>query len=142
MEDLDADIDGEFPVPYEKPVPEGKQSQLPQEIIIFILSFIPLSAQSQRDLASLCLVSRSWYWAAVVKLYHRPNITSKNFDAFVKTICPSINQHVRPSHLSQYVQVLDMSRLTYHGSKTLTARILGRVKQNLISFFAPVTTFS
>ncbi|KAJ9641479.1 hypothetical protein H2199_005449 [Coniosporium tulheliwenetii] len=73
--------------------------------------------------------------------YEKPHIHGKNFDLFVRTICPSINAHVRKSDLAELVKVLDLRSLVHHGSKSMTARLLGRTKSSLETFIAPQATF-
>lgn len=116
--------------------------QLPLEILVQIFSYISKGGGSQATLHAITLVSRSWYIAAVADLYHSPFITGKNFIKFTNTICPSINAHVRKSELAGFVRTLDLSRLVHEGSKSLTARILGRVKTGLEEFIAPQAFFA
>ncbi len=124
------------------PPPNHAAVHLPPELIIHILSYIPRRRTSQSTLYSCCLVSRQWYAAAVPRLYHSPYITGKNFKQFVATICPSVNAHVRKSDLADLVKRLDMGNLVHDGSKSLTARILGRVKFHLEEFVAPQASFA
>ena len=113
---------------------------LPIEILEQVISYIPSSSQSTLHAATL--VSRSWYSAAIKHLYYSPTISSKNFELFVKSICPSVNAHIRRNGLAELVQVLDMSRLLHDASKSMTARILGRVKNNLKVLIAPQASFA
>ena len=69
-------------------------------------------------------------------------ITGKNYNAFVQAICPSVNAHVRRNGLAELVRRLDMSNLVHNGSKSLTARLLGRVKTGLEVFVAPQASFA
>lgn len=115
---------------------------LPDEIIIQILDHVSRTRESQYTLASCCQLSRQWYNAAVPFLYDSPYLYGKNFDPFVKAICPSINLHVRKSTLADLVRVLDMRTLVHQGSKSVTARLLGRTKNNLEAFVAPVASFA
>ncbi|KZF19267.1 hypothetical protein L228DRAFT_271510 [Xylona heveae TC161] len=119
-----------------------KDIYLPPELVIHILSFIPLKPSSQTTLWSCCLVSRTWYTAAVPLLYDSPHITGRNFTRFITTVCPSINAHVRKSELADLVRRLDMGELVHNGSKSLTARLLGRVKVRLEEFVAPQASFA
>lgn len=115
---------------------------LPDEIILEILSYVTPTAEKQQTLYSCCLLSHQWYNAAVPYLYERPHLYGKNFDPFVRAVCPSINLHVRKSPLSGLVKVLNMGGLVHHGSKSLTARLLGRTKENLEEFVAPQASFA
>ena len=115
---------------------------LPPEVILHILSHIPYYPSSQKILYNCCLVSRSWYSAAILRLYHTPRFTGKNYLLLVRTICPSINAHIRKSELANFVRRLDMSRLVHDGSKSLTGRLLGRVKKGLEEFVAPQSSFA
>lgn len=115
---------------------------LPGELMLEVLSYLSVTKPStQATLYSVCLVSSDWYDAAIARLYYQPYIHGKNFALFVRTICPSINAHIRKSDLAGLVHVLDMSRLVHHSSKSTTARILGRVKPNLTWFRAPASSF-
>ncbi|KAF1983822.1 hypothetical protein K402DRAFT_337650, partial [Aulographum hederae CBS 113979] len=113
---------------------------LPPEILTEILSYITDKAYSQRDLYSCCLISKSWYYVAVWELYKRPQIRSSNFQLFVRTLCPSLNVHVKRSTLSDLVRVLDMSALGHDSSKSTTGRLLSRTKAGLVEFVAPQTS--
>lgn len=124
------------------PPPEQTVAHLPPEIIIHILSYIPRRPSTQSTFYSCCLLSRRWYAAAIHRLYHTPYITGKNFKQFVATICPSVNAHVRKSDLAELVRRLDMGNLVHDGSKSLTARLLGRVKLRLEEFVAPQASFA
>lgn len=115
---------------------------LPDEIIIQILEYLAHTRESQRTLASVCRLSHQWYSAAVPFLYERPNLYGKNFEPFCRAICPSINLHVRKSPLSRLVRVLDMGGLVHQGSKSVTARLLGRTKEGLEEFRAPQASFA
>jgi hypothetical protein len=75
-------------------------------------------------------------------LYERPQLYGKNYDPFHAAICPSKNAHVRKSPLAELVKVLDMSALVHQGSKSETARLVGRTKHSLESFTAPHTGFA
>ena len=115
---------------------------LPDEIILQILEYISHTRESQKTLASCCLLSHQWLDAATPLLYARPYLYGKNYDPFVRAICPSINLHVRKSPLSELVKVLNMAALVHQGSKSLTARLLGRTKGSLEEFVAPVASFA
>ena len=114
---------------------------LPLEVIENIISFVPREPASQPTLHACTLVSRAWYSAAIGRLYEEPTITGRNYDMFTKSICPSINAHIRKNGLGELVRVLDLSVLVHHGSKSLTARLLGRVKVGLLKFVAPQASF-
>ena len=114
---------------------------LPPELIDLIVSSVPRGISSQATYYACTLVSRSWYHAAIAYLYRYPRFSGKQYRAFVSTICPSVNAHVRQSALAGYVRKLDMSALVHDGSKSLTARVLGRLKGNLEEYIAPQTSF-
>lgn len=114
---------------------------LPLEIIEIILSHIPRSYYSQPTLHACTLVSRAWYSASIARLYEKPIIIGKNYDLFVRSVCPSINATIRKNGLAELVRTLDLSRLVHHGSKSLTARLLGRVKIGIEVFIAPQASF-
>ena len=115
---------------------------LPDEIIVPILEYVWHHSTAEQTLASCCLLSRQWYNVAVPLLYGHPLLYGNNFDLFVRAICPSKNAHVIPTPLSSLVKILDMSRLVHQGSRSTTARLLGRTKGNLEGFIAPQASFS
>jgi len=115
---------------------------LPDEILVQVLEYVSRSRDAQRTLASCCRLSKQWYDVAVPLLYRHPNLYGKNFDPFVRAICPSINLHVRKSPLSGLVRTLDMGNLVHQGSRSMTARLLGRTKGNLEHFVAPQSSFA
>ncbi|KAL5330629.1 hypothetical protein ACEPPN_000148 [Leptodophora sp. 'Broadleaf-Isolate-01'] len=115
---------------------------LPPEIIAQILTCIPLRQTNQPTFWACTLTSRSWYRASITLLYHRPYITPNNFTLFVRTICPSKNAHIKHTPLSPLVHRLDMGSLVHNSSKSLTARLLGRLKGNIQQFVAPQASFA
>lgn len=120
----------------------GEPIYLPDEVVLQILEYLAQVPNAQGSLAAVCLLSHQWYSAAVPYLYRYPDLYGNNFDKFTKSICPSINLHVRKSPLSKLVKVLDMSRLVHQGSKSVTARLLGRTKETLEVFRAPQASFA
>ena len=80
--------------------PPGFANHLPDEILLDILDYIPKHQRSQSTLASLCLVSRQWYNIFIRQLYEEPYIAGRGYELFVRTICPSLNLHVRRSPLA------------------------------------------
>ena len=115
---------------------------LPTEILELIFSFIAADRRRrQRTLHDCCLVSHQWYSAAVRYLYEKPQFNSGHaFERFTLTVSPPVG--VRHVNLGQYVRRLDLSGLVHHSSNSSTARLLGRVKQNLEVFIAPKVSFS
>lgn len=113
--------------------------QLPQELLQQVFSYL---YENQKTLHACSLTSPSWYLASVGFLYENPSITGKNYDSFVRAICPSVNAHVRCNGLAELVRRLDMSGLVHNGSKSLTARLLRRVKTRLEEFVAPQASFA
>jgi hypothetical protein len=85
------------------------------------------------------IASNTWirHNLAVSKLYAEPCLYGSNYDPFVRTVCPSLNAHIRKSDLALLVRTLDMSKLAYQGSRSTTARLLGRTKDRLLKFVAP-----
>lgn len=113
--------------------------QLPQELLQQIFSYL---YGDQKTLHACSLTSSSWYSASIAYLYDNPLITGKNYSPFVQAICPSVNAHVRRNGLAELVRRLDMSSLVHNGSKSMTARLLGRVKMRLEEFVAPQASFA
>lgn len=113
---------------------------MPREILEDV--FLQLSPSLQSTLHACTLVSRTWYPTAVQHLYDTPAINGKNFDLFVRAVCPSVNAHIRQNGLAELVKNLNMSRLVHNGSRSLTARLLGRFKGQLETFVAPQASFA
>lgn len=97
---------------------------------------------AQRMLQATCLLNRNWYGASVAALYRYPRLTSKNYDLFVNTVCPSINAHIKKTDLAGMVKVLDLSQLVFAGTKSFIARLLRRLKDSLEVLHAPQTSFA
>lgn len=119
----------------------GEPIYLPSEVVLQIIEYIAYGQDAQRSLASVCLLSRLWHSAGVPYLYRYPDLYGNNFDKFFQAICPSKNLHIRYSRYSNLVKVLDMSRLVHQGSRSTTARMLGRTKESLEEFRAPQASF-
>lgn len=99
-------------------------------------------AHRQEALYACCLVSRQWYSAAVSLLYEKPRLHIGNsFQQFVST-CSGVGGRRNKLNLGSFVRRLDLSRLVHHSSNSVTARLLGRVKENLEVFVAPRVSFA
>lgn len=135
-----------FPVRDDDPKPINyrptEPAYLPDEILLDILTYVAHSSEAQKSLHTCCLLSRQWHSVALPLLYEYPRIYGKNYDPFVRTICPSINLHVRKSPLAGLVKVLDLGMLVHHSTKSVTARLLGRTKDSLQGFVAPQASFA
>jgi hypothetical protein len=121
--------------------PPSREILLPAEVIFQIVSFIP-TRSSQSTLWACTLVSRAWYASSIARLYNYPHLTPVNFAAFVTTICPSKNARIRHTPLSELVLHLNMAELVHNSSRSLTARLLGRLKGNIEEFVAPQASFA
>lgn len=117
-------------------------SDLPAEVLLQIVAYVEEFSDRQRNIWAMTMVSRAWYSSAISSLYHSPAISGRNFTLFVRTLCPSINAHVRKTSFSSMVKELDMSRLVHDSCKSLTARILSRLKSSLEVFIAPRASFA
>ncbi|KAI9367182.1 hypothetical protein BJX61DRAFT_547732 [Aspergillus egyptiacus] len=117
---------------------------LPTEIVLQIMTDVAADEPTrQRTLYACCLVSRQWYSCAIALLYERPRIDSGSaFAKFTKMISPPIGARKSKWNLGEFVHKLDLSALVHHSSPSLTARLLGRVKENLEVFFAPRASFA
>ncbi|CAG8949559.1 hypothetical protein HYFRA_00007792 [Hymenoscyphus fraxineus] len=119
----------------------GREILLPSEIVAHIVSFLPRIG-SQGTLWACTLVSRVWYTSSIALLYEHPYLDGSRFEAFVRTVCPSKNAHIKQSSLSVLVKSLDMSSLVHNSSRSQTARLLGRLKGNIVKFVAPQSSFA
>ncbi|PYI30315.1 hypothetical protein BP00DRAFT_346531 [Aspergillus indologenus CBS 114.80] len=121
---------------------------LPTEIVVQIMSYVSNTPDKadrrQATLYACCLVSRQWYSAAIPYLYEKPILRfGSSFSQFAATISPPL--HVARKNklkLGSYVRRLDLSGLVHHSSPSLTARLLGKVKENLVVFSAPRVSFA
>ncbi|KNG88802.1 F-box domain protein [Aspergillus nomiae NRRL 13137] len=122
----------------------SRHIHLPTEVVVQIVSYVDGNElDRQRTLHACCLVSRQWYSAAIAYLYERPRVDSGvSFRRFTETISPPINARKNKLNLGSFVHRLNLSHLVHHSSNSLTARLLGRVKENLEVFVAPTLTFS
>jgi hypothetical protein len=115
---------------------------LPFEILFTIISFVQLQRKPQGTLHSCCLVSRSWYSAAVVFLYKCPVPSGEKYLSFVRTMYSSKNVHKFKSPLWEYVKSLDLSAVSDNVPERVVEKLLGRVERGLEVFVAPNTEFS
>lgn len=120
----------------------GKTAYLPTDILLTVMSYVSSSPDSQVTLAACCLVCRQWYSAAIEYLYHTPQITGSNFNAFARSICPDFRSRSRRSDLGQLVHRFDMKMLVHESSNSLTTRLLGRMKDTLELYRAPMASFT
>ena len=126
-------------------LPTWPPTPLPVEIIECIVRWVadfPDPLRRQCTLWSCCLISKPWYSVAVRQLYWSPELTTKNFDVFSRTLCPPVNAHVRSVGLETFVLHLRMGGLAYESTKSLTARLLRRTGPSLQTFVAPSVSFS
>lgn len=86
--------------------------------------------------------ARQWYDVAIRPLYSSPYLSGRAYDLFVRTICPSVLAHIKHQSLSSLVQTLDLSHIIHQGTKSTTARLLGRTKASLTVFVAPQASFA
>ncbi|KAF2131960.1 hypothetical protein P153DRAFT_334331 [Dothidotthia symphoricarpi CBS 119687] len=117
---------------------------LPDELLLEILSYVEgwQVKERQGSLARFCAVNRQWYDVAVRPLYASPYLYGGAYELFIRTICPSVLAHIKPTALSSLVKVLDLSHIVHNGNKSVTARLLGRTKTSLTTFIAPQASFA
>ncbi|KAF2820015.1 hypothetical protein CC86DRAFT_471667 [Ophiobolus disseminans] len=117
---------------------------LPNELLLAVVTFFEHWETNDRQvaLARFCAVNRQWYDVAIQQLYDSPHLSGKAYDLFVRTICPSVLAHIKPSSLSGLVRVLDLGHIIHHSTKATTARLLGRTKPSLQVFVAPQASFA
>ncbi|KAK5065295.1 hypothetical protein LTR84_001133 [Exophiala bonariae] len=121
----------------------GDEVPLPIEVLDLICHFVKTAqhAKSQSTLAAGTLVSKSWCSIFTRHLYEQPLIVPGNFDAFTRTICTTVTAKTKRVGLETYVKHLDLSKIAYESSKSLTARLIGRTSHSLEYFAAPAITF-
>ncbi|KAL4775645.1 hypothetical protein BDW60DRAFT_178706 [Aspergillus nidulans var. acristatus] len=117
---------------------------LPTEIVIQILDEVAADKIArQPTLHACCLVSRQWYTCAITLLWAEPRINSgSSFTKFANIVSPPIGVRKSKWNLGALVRKLDLTSLVHHSSPSLTARLLGRVKESLEVFIAPRASFA
>ncbi|KAF2856559.1 hypothetical protein T440DRAFT_437347 [Plenodomus tracheiphilus IPT5] len=122
----------------------SSNNYLPDEILLEIISHIESwkIRERQASLARFCAVNRQWYDVAIRQLYQSPYLSGRAYELFVRTICPSVLAHIKPTSLSSLVQTLDLSTIVHQGTKSTTARLLNRTKASLTTFIAPQASFA
>ncbi|CAO2657678.1 Nn.00g038040.m01.CDS01 [Neocucurbitaria sp. VM-36] len=117
---------------------------LPDELLLEILQYLKQweIRERQTALARFSAVNRQWYDVAIRPLYESPYLSGRAYELFVRTICPSVLAHIKPTALSGLVKALDLSHIVHQGNKSTTARLLGRTKASLQIFIAPQASFA
>lgn len=85
---------------------------------------------------------RQWYDVGIATLYEAPHLTGHAYTLFIRTVCPSVIPRIRKSELAGLVKHIDLSTIVHQGSKSTTARLLGRTKASLEIFIAPQASFA
>ncbi|KAJ5667105.1 hypothetical protein N7507_002969 [Penicillium longicatenatum] len=100
--------------------------------------------QRQNTLYNFCLVSHQWYSVGVELLYRKPSISNGNrFLKFTQSVCPPIKtKNKTKSDRGSMIQVLDLGRLVHQSSNSVTARLLSKASENMVSLTAPRVSFS
>jgi len=111
---------------------------LPAEVLYNIIAQV----RSQRTLWACCLVAKLWYATAVGRLYERPRLCDANFDHFCRTICSRGNPRAQSTSLENFIKHLDMMAIASGSYKSVTARLLRRIRASLESFDASPVSFS
>jgi hypothetical protein len=97
---------------------------LPDELLLEVLGYIvPWQIQDRQSaLVHFCGVNRQWYDIGIRRLYEWPYLSGKAYELFVRTVCPSVLAHIKPSSLSGLVRILDLSHIVHNSNKATTAR--------------------
>jgi hypothetical protein len=120
---------------------------LPDEILVEIFEWLSASnAQSAKQslVATAVRLNRSWFKVGIRYLYVKPQIHGRKYDRFIRTVCsprPRSKLHTPSQNFGSFVKDLDLRSLTYQGSNSTTARLIGRCKDNLEVFRAPAVHF-
>ena len=132
--------------------PPSRSVFLPTEIVFLVAVFLDhideddssresLNAR-QRAFYNFCLVCPQWYSVGVSFLYQRPYFPGGNgFTKFAQTLCPPRGIK-RKADFGSMVKELSLASLVHHSMNSLTARLLGQMKENLEYFIAPRVSFS
>ena len=126
------------------PTYRGAEVALPIEVISIVTAQVAARRRhdSQKSLWACCLVSKSWYAASILQLYCRPHLSSRNFDLFARTVCSPVGARKVSAGLEKFIKHLDLRKIAYESSKSLTARLINRTRFSLESFWSPAITFS
>lgn len=136
-----------------------KFSYFPTEVLMLIAEYMydtglylkdaydrrePAQLRRQNALYNFCLVNHQWYSVGIEYLYRFPSISNGNrFMKFTQTLCPPIKaKNKTKSDMGSMIRVLDLAQLVHQSSNSVTARLLSRASENLISFHAPRVSFS
>ncbi|RMZ72915.1 f-box domain [Pyrenophora seminiperda CCB06] len=114
---------------------------LPDELLLEIVAHIRSWERQERQtvLARFAAVNR---WVTIRQLYESPYLSGGAYDLFIRTICPSVIERIKPTALASLVKELDLSHIVHQGNKSTTARLLGRTKASLEVFVAPQASFA
>ncbi|KAH7381661.1 hypothetical protein BKA66DRAFT_418983 [Pyrenochaeta sp. MPI-SDFR-AT-0127] len=117
---------------------------LPDELLLEVLEHLQTwnTRERQTALANFSAVNRQWYDVGIIPLYESPYLCGRAYELFIRTICPSVLAHIKPTALSGLVKALDLSHIVHQGNKSTTARLLGRTKASLQIFIAPQASFA
>lgn len=116
---------------------------LPPEIIEYILGFVPDNGKPyQLCMSTCCRINKAWYEAAIGRLYRRPILNHHTHPLFIRTVSPTrwstSHQSMMARDFGVLVEILDLRRLSFEGTASETARLIGRCKKSLRVFRAPV----
>lgn len=120
--------------------------QLPLEIILHIFEYTrwrngdritTWDDRMQPLLNTLSQVCRSWYAAFICYLYNSSHVKGSRYHRFVNVICAPVNAKSRRSGLAEHIKRLDLIAFLDEGGGSPTAKLIRRVKSNLIEFMAP-----
>ena len=115
---------------------------LPLEVVNKIITCLTsLGGNTQSDLSACCLLSKTWYAAAVRPLYDNPCLSSSIFGYFMRTVCATTDGRVRDIGLVKLITVLDMRGIADLRGRSAIPKLLGRVKDTVEVFVAPKTSF-
>ncbi|CDF87931.1 BN860_17722g1_1 [Zygosaccharomyces bailii CLIB 213] len=82
------------------------------------------------------LVCKTWYYICIPLLYEFPQLTSKNYAAFVSAVVDN-----KKKKLGEKVLVLDLSMILQSGKNSSISKLLRRCSPSLERFTAPQTSF-
>lgn len=112
--------------------------KLPWELQMMVIQHLAdhLAADDERLDSNLSLVCKTWYFLLRPFIYHRPQLSPRNFNSFVKTIIENKNKK-----LGENVVNLDLSPILQSGKNSYISKLLKRCSKTLEQFVAPQTAF-
>ncbi|KAJ9609202.1 hypothetical protein H2200_006974 [Cladophialophora chaetospira] len=116
-----------------------------EDIVHIIIDFVALlpDDERQRTLWACASVSRTWYEVALRRLYHSPELATRNIDLFARTVCSGRKNSQTSAHIAQLKSAVRHLKITEADQKARNStigRVLDRVNSSLESYESSTVT--